>query len=249
MPMLKWKRSRFNVTDCLLDRATFDAWISKEGGLAWLGEFRRTRARWFFGRRRARRNLYRRARALLQSDGPFARAVERRLNRLPQIIHKIAVFLRRKGYSDFYSIDASRALFVIPRGLVESELIVVLAEELSAARQLQTLEGLSIRVLKDVSRTAEGVFFEYLMRGRQYVDPDGRGIILSVDPGFRWRLSELDGHYYYACPAKHIDLNNRGQLRRFKSEMEEIVFGQRVYLNRLDPDSVAAITSAFQAPT
>lgn len=246
MPTLRWKKGEFKITAPLVSEAVFDEWLENEGRIVWRQERRWLKARWFYGWSRARRPLLRDVRTLFRPGGAIANSVKRRLDRLPFVIRTIGDFIIQRGHKDLYSLDESRALVVVPRALVENELTNYLITELVNLPPFVGFHGLPPRVFREVAGEAEQLFFDHFENGRQFVDDSGRGVIMGVDPEFEWQLSRLDGHYYYGYPQGGTNLNRRQERSDFVSEMKEVLFGQSVYLNRLEPEEVATIADGFR---
>ncbi len=122
-----------------------------------------------------------------------------------------------------------------------------LVSELGDSTELSGFWRLSSRVLRETASEAERLLFERLEKGGQRVDSAGKGIFMGVDKGYRWRLNNMDGHYYYAYSSKpDRDFANKKVLGVFKQEMNEILYGQMVYLKRMDSYRIAAIADTFR---
>jgi exopolyphosphatase/pppGpp-phosphohydrolase len=249
MATIRWKREEFTIVGQLLHRTTFNEWIKKEGSLVLHQQLKRTRARWFFGKSRARRALHKTAKKALRRDGWFARMLKRRLDELPKVIRKVSVAIKRNGHKDLLSIASDRGLVVVPRAVALNEFVGFLNDELARADVLAKFEGLASRVLEDVARETESLFFKHFEKGnRQLVDSSGKGAIIGVDKEFNWRLNKINGHYFYAYTQDDEgDLSSKRNVRRFKSDMKEVLQGQQVYLRRLQSMEVVAISDAFRS--
>ena len=247
MSCLVFKKGEFKIVDQILSHDTFEEWIDQEGRTVLYDIMKYKKMRWFFGKRRARRTLYRAAKTALKSHSPFAILLEPQLNQLPIIIRKIGIIIKRRGYKDLYSASSTRALFVIPRGIAQHDFRHFILKELLDAPQLEGFWGLSKRILKEVSLEAEQLFFNLLIKGRQYTDPEGKGILLGVDPDYKWKLNGMDGHYYFAYfNNQNCSLDKRKTLNQFKSEMEEVLYGQKIHLKRLESHQVFDIAESFR---
>jgi hypothetical protein len=89
--------------------------------------------------------------------------------------------------------------------------------------------------------------FDFLAKGNPLVDTTGRGLIMGVDRGFRWKINNIDGHYYYAYSTEErIDLAAKKEGKKFIAAMQEGLTGQSVYLKRLSSGEVADISEALQ---
>ena len=247
MAAIKWTGREFKVTKQLMTKHLFKEWIARDGRIVLEDVLSKTRARWFFGRQRAKRKIFLDAQSALRPDRAFADALKRRLNELPDVIRKAGIGIKRKGHRDLFSIDTTMALVAIPRGVARNEFTLFLVESLATSSRLARLRGLARRILIDVGRDAEQLFYERIKKGEQYLHSNDKAIVLGVEPDFSWSLDGVDGHYYCGYARKNgKDLGNKKELKKFKSEMEEIVFGQRVHLNRLGKAKVAAIANAFR---
>lgn len=244
MNVLKLRRGEFRVARTMIDRATFREWIAQEGKLAQLEVWRGMRARWFFGRRRASRVLYKAARRALDPHTVFALDMAKKLDEFPMIARKLALAIRRRRYRDLYSANGEHVLVVIPRGVVQNDFAAFLVRELAAAPQLEGLPGLARRVLEPIAREAESLMFSSLQRRGGLVDGTGKGALMGVDAGYRWRINGIDGHYYYACTE--LDLTRRRELKRFRSDMEEFLRAQEIHLRRMRNADRVAVVEEFQ---
>ncbi|MDH3216247.1 MAG: hypothetical protein OEN01_08140 [Candidatus Krumholzibacteria bacterium] len=247
MGALKWKRSEFTVVKQPLTKDIFNEWIKKDGKTVLDKAFKETTARWFFGRRRARRILFQEAKMATRTDGAFCRALTETLDQLPVIIRKIGILIKRREYRDLYSANASMALVVIPRAVTQHDFTLFLIDNLAGFRDMSRFAGLAKYVLRAVGTEAEQLFFDSIKKGDQYLYQKGQTVILGVDPHYGWRLGGVDGHYYCGYAGKNgKDLNKKKDLRKFKSDMEDVLAGQRIHLKRLKPEDRVAVASAFR---
>ncbi|NIO28560.1 MAG: hypothetical protein GTO29_08405 [Candidatus Latescibacteria bacterium] len=247
MNALQFKKDEFKVTKQLLSREWFQKWLEEEGTSVLYDLMKYTRIRWFFGKRRAKRSLYRSAKKALKPRTPFVLKLEKHLNQLPNIIRKIGIVIKREGFKDLYSADSTQALVVVPRGIVQHDFTRHLLKELADADDLSGFWGLSKRILKEIATESEQLFFEHLTKGKHFVDPDCKGVFLEADPAYAWRLNEADGHYYYAYSTKHgKNLSKKKELKQFKSEMGEVLVGQKRHLKRLEPHQIFEIAETFR---
>lgn len=227
----------------------FQHWIDAEGKRELRQMLQNTRYRWWFGNRRARRALYRRARQTFHPGGTFAGTTKKHLDRLPTVIRVSALAIHRAGHRSLSTYDAKTAISVVPRGLVRSEFKRLLTQELSGSPMVRDFGGLAERVVSMLALEAEATLFEFIARGRgrQLVDASGRGVILDVDRDFRWRLDSVDGHYYYACSLDtSVDLADNKERRRFTASIKELFQGQAVYLKRMRPEEIAETAEALR---
>ena len=246
MPTIKWTGKEFKVTKQLLTNDLFNEWLLEDGRVVLEDTLRGVPLRWFFGKYRAKRRLRRAARATLKPKAAFAVTLKRQLDQFPELIRKVGIRIRKRGHKDLYSANGEMALVTIPRAVIRNEFAVFLTDKLAIAGTLQEFRGLARRVLKDVAGQAEELFFLKTNKGAQFVHPNGRSLVLDADADYSWQLGE-DGHYYCAYAGKEgHDLNQRGDLRKFKKAMEEILYGQRIHLRRLRRDDVTAIAEIFQ---
>lgn len=247
MGFLVYKKCEFRIVKQILTPAAFNEWADEDGALLLRDVIKHKRCSWLFGRQRARRTLYLAARSALAPHAPFSILLRYHLNRLPIIIRTIGLIIKRRGYKDLYSVDSTKALLVIPRGIVQHDFALHLLKELADAPQLAGYWGLSKRVLTIAAKEAEEIFFDLLVKGRNCPDPEGKGFLMGADPDYGWKLNGMDGHYYFAYYGKHDNgLTRRKVLNQFKSEMEEILYGQKIHLRRLGPQQVFDIAEAFR---
>lgn len=247
MSYLVFKKSRFKIVGQVLTKAVFKEWVDKEGKVVLHDFFKSKKFRWFFGRRRARRTLHLAAKKALAPRTPFALLLEHHINQLPIIIRKIGLIIKNKGYKDLYSADSSKALLVIPRGIVQHDFTRYLLKELTDAPQLASFWELSKHVLTNASQEAERAFFDNFIKGRTCPDPEGRGLLIGADADFEWKLNGMNGHYYFAYYAKQDNrLAKKKALNRFRSEMEEVLCGQKIHLRRLESHQVFDIAESFR---
>lgn len=247
MSAIKWKNDEFQVTRCLLDRATFDRWLANDGRAMLKSELERTRLRWIFGRARARRRLWRPARDLFSPRSGYSVTVKRRLDRLPELVRRMGLVIKRSGHRDLFSIDRGQALVVVPRAAVRNDFALLLSRELGKSPVLGRFESLAALVLGRTANEAESVFFRHLAKGRLHVDAGGRGMILEVDAKYAWQLDGIDGHYYYGYADAKTNLKQNGNLRRFRQDMKELLYAQSVYLHRLRRPDIREIGDAFRS--
>lgn len=166
---------------------------------------------------------------------------------MPTVICKLGLAIRRRGYRDLYTIDDTRAVIVVPRGIVRNDFAAMLTRDLSDSPSTAGLPGLARRLLPALASEAEALLFEHVRRGRDATDSDGRGLLLAVDSEFRWRINGTDGHYYLGLETEPgADLGDRRRRKRFRSEMREMLCAQEVFLKRLDSVKRAAIAEPFQ---
>jgi hypothetical protein len=242
------KKSRFKISGRVLTPAIFREWIGGEGRLVLHRTIKSKKWGWFFGGKRARRTLYIAAKHALHPNAPFSVALEYHLNMLPVIIRKIGLIIKRKGLKDLYSADSSKALLVIPRGVVQHDFAKYLLKKLENAPQLSGLWQLSSRVLLHSAVEAERIFFEFFTKGRTYPDPEARGVFMGVDQDFAWKLNGVNGHYYFAYYGKRDDgLTKKSILKRFKTNMGEVLTGQEVHLRRLKGNQIVEIAETFRS--
>jgi hypothetical protein len=244
--VLKWTGSEFRITRQLLDNATLNEWLEREGQIVLADTFRNTRMRWFFGRKRARYTLLNGARDALKPGGRFAIALKRELDELPKIVRKAGAMIQRQKHRDLYTNDETLSLVVVPRAIVRNELSLYLMETLMRADALATFKGLSLRVLREAAEAAETQFFEYIVGGKHFLHRNGKAMIVGADPEFSWHMGRLQGHYYCGYSSKDGRvLHNRRDMKDFQKEMKEVMFGQTVHLNRLEFDEIRTIAKTF----
>ena len=247
MSSFVFKKGGFKIVHQIMTPATFNEWVNEEGMIVLCDILKHKKCRWFFGKKRARKTLNQAAKTALKPLSPFAILLEQQLNQLPIIIRKIGLVIQRRRYKDLYSADANKALLVIPRGIVQHDFSKYLLKELSNVPQLAGFWGLSKRILKNVSVETEQLFFDLFIKGQQCTDPEGKGILLGVDPNYGWKLNGMDGHYYFAYYKRQDEaLKKRKALNQFKSEMEEVLLGQKIHLKRLAPHQVFDIAETFR---
>lgn len=246
MPAIKWTGKEFKVTKQLLTEDVFGEWIREDGRTLLEDTFRRMPVRWFFGLHRARRKLRREAKTALKPKASFAAALKRQLDELPDLIRKVGIRIRQRGHKDLISANGEMALVTIPRAITRNEFAVFLTDKLAASAALKEFRGLARRVLKHAAFEAEELFFSKTHKGAQFVHPDGRTIVLGAEADYSWQLGE-NGHYYCAYAGKDgHDLTRRGDLRKFKKEMDEIMYGHRIHLKRLRKDDITFIADVFR---
>jgi hypothetical protein len=244
---LKLKKDGYHVARNLIDSAAFRDWWKSEGRSIHYDMLLHTRARWFFGPQRVRRRLQRAARRVFDRAAPFALELEKRLDDMPSVICKLGLAIRRRGYRDLYTVESTRAVIVIPRGVVCNDFAAMLTRDLSESPSAAGLPGLARRILPALAAEAEALLFEHVGRGRDATDSDGKGMLLAVDSDFRWRINGTDGHYYLGLETEPgTDLGDRRARKRFRSEMGEMLRAQQVFLKRLDGVKRTAIAEPFQ---
>jgi len=245
--VLKWKRGEFVVARDLMSRDMFKLWIDADGRAALRDAWRRLPNRWFFGERRARRLLRKEAKIAFGRRGTFAGILKKHLDQLPLLVRSCAIIIRRSGYAPLNTIDGNRGLCVVPRGVVVNDFKVQLVRELAELPQVRGFRGLTERVVTAAAHESEAILFEFLAKGNPLVDSTGRGLIMDVDRAFRWKINNIDGHYYYAYSTEErIDLAAKKEGKKFISAMQEGLKGQSVYLKRLSSSEVADISEALQ---
>jgi len=246
---LKYKKGEFFISKNILSRATFKQWIAREGAGTLERERQKLGMKWFFGRSRAKRLLYKATRQVLKKDSSFCVRMKVRLDYLPIVVRKIGIVIHGRGHKDLYSADGDKALVVVPRGIVQNDFNQYLNQELVESAELKPYYGLAKRLLEEQSLEAEALFVKQLSKKKHQVDSTGRGVILGVDQEFSWKLNQVNGHYFYGYAGKHVEpLDNRRVLKRFKSEMQDILKGQQVYLARLKRVEITAISESFRTP-
>jgi hypothetical protein len=244
---LVFKKYEFRIVNSILTKEFFTEWIGKEGKIILNGIFQSKKCRWFFGWKRARRTLFRSARKALNPQAPFVILLAHHLNQMPIIIRNIGLIIKRKKYKDLYSADSTRALVVIPRGIVQNDFTRYLLNELTEAPQLEKFLGLSSRILKKAASDAERVLFHFISKGGTCPDPEGQGILMEADSDYGWKLNGMNGHYYYAYYGKRDNgLSKKKLFNQFKAEMEEILYGQKIHLRRLESHQVFDIAETFR---
>jgi len=244
---VRWKRNRFKIAAHPLTHRMFERWVDEEGRNALRSELRRTRWRWFFGGQRAEARLYRRARIAFAQRGTFSAAMCRKLDRFPVAVRTSAVTIQRAGYMHLCTYDQEKYLIVVPRGVVFLEFKNWLLKELVSLPQVSDFQGLTEHVVTSAAVEAELAFFEYVNRGKPFVDENGHGLILQTDRDFRWRINNYDGHYCYALSLDDkLDLTRRRERRAFMAAIDEPARGQNVYLRRLRPEDVRDTADLFQ---
>ncbi len=247
MAALKWTGQEFKVVKQLMTQDLFKEWIARDGQTVLEDVLRRTPGRWFFGKYRAKRKLFEDARGALKPGGRFATALKKKLDDLPDVIRKCGIGIKKQGHRDLFSIDTTMALVAIPRGIAKNEFALYLIEKLAAAPRLIHLRGLARRILSEAAKEGERLFYEKIKKGAQFVHSKEKAVVLGVEPEFSWRLNGIDGHYYCGYSTKNgKDLTQKKELKQFKSEIEEILDGQRVHLKQLGKAEVVAIANAFR---
>ena len=245
--MLKWKRSEFFVARDLMSRDMFNLWIDADGRAALRDAWRRLPNRWFFGERRARRLLRKEAKIAFGRRGTFAGILKKHLDQLPLLVRSCAIIIRRSGYAPLNTIDGNRGLCVVPRGVVVNDFKVQLVRELADLPQVRGFRGLTERVVTAAAHESEAILFEFVAKSNPLVDSTGRGLIIDVDRAFRWKINNIDGHYYYAYSTEErIDLAAKKEGKKFISSLQDGLKGQSVYLKRLSSSEVADISEALQ---
>jgi hypothetical protein len=245
---LKWNGKEFKFAGRLLNSHVFSAWAGDEGRRVFEAALSAKRFRWFFGRWRVRRALFADAKRLLRPGQAFPGALKETLDEFPMLLRKLGIVIKRKAHRDLFSADGTKALVVVPRGVMQHEFTVFLIDKLAAHHSLSPYPGLARRIVREAAIEAEKLFFKAAQKGRAFVIPGGDSVILDVDPEYGWRLNGIDGHYYCAYAGKTgKDLNKRGDLRRFRSEMDEVLKGQRIYLKRLTRREIESVAGAFRA--
>lgn len=246
MSYLKLKKDGFHITRNLLDRDAFGEWWNAEGRSVQLDVRHRLRVPWFFGRRRVRKRLHRAARRVFDPMAPFALSLEPYLDELPVVICKIGLAIRRRRHKDLYTVDENASIIVIPRGIVRNDFEVRLAKQLSDSPHAAAFPGLARRIVRPLALEAEDLLFRSLSRGRDGTEAGEDALLLGVDETFRWRINRTDGHYYLAVSGTGADLSNRRERRKFRSEAEEVLRAQELFLQHMDPLQRAAAAEPFR---
>jgi len=244
---LKLKKDGFHVARNLLDPHAFREWWKAEGKSIHYDMLQHTRVRWFFGARRVQRRLRRAASRVFDRSAPFAIDLEQRLSEMPALIGKIGLAIRRRGYCDLYTIQETRAVIVVPRGVVRNDVAAILTRDLSESPTAAAFPGLARRIVPALAAEAEELLFENVRRGREAAAATDNGLLLSVDANFRWRINGTDGHYFLGLETSpDTNLNDRRKRRQFRAEIEEMRRAQEVFLKRLDSVKRSAIAEPFQ---
>jgi len=244
---LVFKKNRFKIVGQILTPTIFNEWVDREGKIVLFDVYKSQKCRWFFGRRRARKRLYKTVKKALMPQSPFAVLLEHHLNLFPLIIRRIGLIIKRMGFKDLYSADSSKALLVIPRGIAQHDFSRYLLNELVDSALLAEFWELSKRVIKYAALEADKAFFNCIAGGRICPDSEGKGLFIGADPDYGWKLNGMAGHYYFAYYALQDNgLAKKKNFNRFKSEMEEILNGQRIHLRRLEPHRIFDIAEAFR---
>ena len=247
MATVSWKRGQFRITGHPVSNEMFERWVLAEGRSAMRESLRSTRLRWWFGKSRARRRLHRTVRTTFRPGGTFCAAAVKQANRLPIVIRSCAATIKKTGHRQLCTFDAASAIVVVPRGVVQNDIRVIMVRELSGLSQVRAFSGLTEPVLASIAVDAERAFFAFVSRGKQLVDESGRGIVLGADPDFRWNLNGVDGHYYYATSLdERVDLTNSRERRKFIGATRELFRGQTVHLKRMRPDETRETAEAFR---
>jgi hypothetical protein len=247
MSMLRWKNAQFKIVGQPLTQATFAGWINSDGRKVLDQAVRELPWRWFFGRKRARRSLFKKARIVMKPTGEFSQALKTTLDELPTIVRGLGIVIKKREYRDLYSADAVMALVTTPRAIVQGEFLRHVQEKLSVFPGLIRFEGLTKHVLAAAAKQAEDAFFRAIEKGEQYIHDKGQSIILGVNAAFSWRQKNADGHYYIGYAGKNgMDLTKRKDMKQFKSEMSDVLAGQERHLRRLNLDERAAVADALR---
>ena len=245
MAILKLKQGRFQVARQILDNSLFDEWITGDGRGIMAGRYRDTRMRWFFGRRRARAQLVKELRCLLAPKSHFAGDIEQHVDELPMFIGKVGQAIRRRGCTDLVTSEGCRTVVAVPRGIVQHDYRLALIKELGDMPELRKYPGLARCVIGAMALDAEKVLFSETAK-KPLADTSGTGLLMDVDAEFRWRINEVDGHYYYGfTDDAEENLDDRRNLRRFRNAMKEVVHAQAVHLRRLQPHDRTALAETF----
>lgn len=248
MAILKFKQGQFQVARQIMDARLFDAWVAAEGRGIFAERYRALYFPKLLGRFRTRYLIQREMRRVLAPKARFAAMLAQELDELPLFVRKIAHTIRRRGFKDLMTVDGHRSVLVIPRGIIQQDFVVMLKKELGESRELAAFPGLANRVLSMAGREAEELLFEELSKGRPHPDSSGRGVLLDVDRSFRWRINNLDGHYYYAFTQDESEmLTDARTLKRFRNAMKEAMQAQVVHLKRLPDHERTALADAFKS--
>jgi hypothetical protein len=247
LAIVSCKKNVFRIIGNPVSPDDFHAWLAAEGRSNMREALRNTRCKWWFGNRRARRVLHRNVRTAFRPGGTFSNAMAKQLSRLPIVVRSTAIGIQKSGHRQLYTFDATTSLSVVLRGVVRNDYKVLMVKELAQMPHVQPFPGLAERVIAKVALEAEDRFFEFMARGRPYVDESGRGIILEVDRDFRWRLDGTNGHYFYAASMDEgVDLTSNKERRRFMGTIKEMVQAQTVFLARMRAEEVAEMREGFR---
>lgn len=246
MTYLKLKRDGYHITRNLLDRGAFNDWWEAEGKPIHYDMLRRLKARWFFGGLRVRRRLRRAALRVFDPLAPFAIDLEHCLDELPEVVAKIGVAIRRRGHRDLFTVEDSRAVVVIPRGIICNDYEVRLVRALGDSPHASAFPGLVRRLVRPLAAEAESLLFAQVARGKDGVGAGKNALLVGVDDAFRWRINGTDGHYYVALQEEETDFSNRRTRRRFRSDVEEMLNAQEVFLRRMDGQTRQRVAQPFR---
>jgi len=234
MPFVRLKKYRFEIAGQPLDRRVFRHWVGSDGRVAHVRHWRTQRARWFFGRQRARSRVWREACQALQPGAAFARTLERHLDQLPILVRRLALATFERGHKDLFSVDDRLGLVVVPRGMLAVAFRDYLLQVLGETPLLGALPGLARRIIEPAARQAEMLFFSSMCKRRGLLpDASGKGGVLGADPAFAWRIHGTDGHYYYAFSRLDEMGEEELSLSDLETDMREFRHAQSVHLTRM----------------
>jgi len=213
----------------------FDEWLASGGVRPWRHAQEQLSACWFFGKQRARNQLFKEAKRELSPNASFAERLTVELNKLPDFIGRQASSIRRRNLKDLYTIHEERTLVIVPRGIVHNDYGVTLVRALEDAPELDAFPGLARRVLQSMGKEAERLLFNDIEKRGLYPESCGRGAVIAVDRDVKWQLNGFDGHYVFGWTADEtVKLTDGRSLKRFKGRVKEALKGQQVHLVRLN---------------
>jgi len=248
MAALKWKRKGLKLKRRPFTGKDIKDWVKGEGKDILLQVRTQLRLRWIFGKRRARRILYKQQVKQVNKDKPFRLALREHLNQLPDLVASVADKLRLTGHKALFHFEEGISLVVVPRALVQNDFPVSVVHKMTASGDLERFPHFPQYLLRKKAIDTEELFFKVLKTGGTHICSDNQGMILGVDTDFDWHLKNIPGHYYVGlCNQVEMDLSTWRKRRRFRKSIAKILRRKKIELSDLNVHEIGKITERFWA--
>ncbi len=248
MAALKWKRKGLKVKRRVFTRRDMKAWVKGEGKDALQEAKKELWLRWFFGKRRARRVLFKRLVRPARKDKAFRLALQERLNQLPSLISSVAVNIQQKGPSQLVQRDGAMVVVAIPRALIQNDYSRKVESQMFEAEHFKRHAQLPGFFIRKKALDAEDLFFRILKGESYHICSEENGIILGVDTDFDWHLKNIPGHYYYGyTDSPEMNLKTWRGRRRFRKGIQKPLRREKQVLGNLNVHDIIQMTEDFWA--
>ncbi len=242
MGVIRWTGKRLQLTGRILTAGDVEAWIAKEGERPLEATMKKLTLRWFRGRKRAERMLFRELSRVINASKPFRLALENSLTKLPEIIEDFASWIHSNGPRELGDDRLFRWLAVVPRALVQNEYRLQVLSDLGDSVELARFTGLADLFLQTRARESEEEFFKTVRKVGFYVC--NYSMIIEVDSDFDWQLSGAKGHYFAASSPRE-DLSAKRMRRKFQKGISEHLLQRKVALGSLGAQHVRRIRDSL----